>query len=101
MIAWVTIVGGMRSLTWTATAQFIVSAVGFAVPLIIVSVLFNNVPAPQLTYGEIFEPLKRSESVAGFSPTAPGELAAALPGAQPKPSVKPFLQAFGGVSQTD
>jgi cation/acetate symporter len=101
MVACVTIVGGIRSLTWTASAQFIVSAVGFAVPLIIVSVLFTNVPVPQLTYGEIFEPLKRSESVAGVSPTAPGELAAALPGAQPKPSVKPFLQAFGGVSQTD
>ena len=101
MIAWVTIVGGMRSLTWTATAQFIVSAVGFAVPLIIVTVLFTNVPAPQLTYGEMFEPLKRSESIVGISPTAPGELATALPAAQPKPSIKPFLQAFGAVSQTD
>src|SRR6476646_2189746 len=101
MIAWVTIVGGMRSLTWTATAQFIVSAVGFAVPLIIVTVLFTNVPAPQLTYGEMFEPLKRSESIAGISPTTPGELATALPAAQPKPSIKPFLQAFGAVSQTD
>ena len=101
MIAWVTIVGGMRSLTWTATAQFIVSAVGFAVPLTIVAVLFTNVPAPQLTYGEMFEPLKRSESIAGISPTTPGELATALPAAQPKPSIKPFLQAFGAVSQTD
>src|SRR6476619_2509670 len=101
MIAWVTIVGGMRSLTWTATAQFIVSAVGFAVPLIIVTVLFTNVPAPQLTYGEMFEPLKRSESIVGISPTAPGELATALPAAQPKPSIKPFLQAFGALSQTD
>ncbi|MGB0056600.1 MAG: hypothetical protein WBQ20_07545, partial [Methyloceanibacter sp.] len=101
MIAWVTIVGGMRSLTWTASAQFIVSAVGFAVPLIIVTVLFTNVPAPQLTYGEMFEPLKRSESIAGISPTTPGELATALPAAQPKPSIKPFLQAFGAVSQTD
>jgi cation/acetate symporter len=91
----------MRSLTWTASAQFIVSAVGFAVPLIIVSVLYTNLPAPQLTYGEMFEPLKRSEIVAGISPSAPGQLATALPSAQPKPSAKPFLQAFGAISQTD
>jgi cation/acetate symporter len=101
MITCVTIVGGMRSLTWTASAQFIVSAVGFAVPLIIVSVLYTNLPAPQLTYGEMFEPLKRSEIVAGISPSAPGQLATALPSAQPKPSAKPFLQAFGAISQTD
>ena len=91
----------MRSLTWSASAQFIVSAVGFAVPLIIVSVLLTNLPAPQLTYGEMFEPLKRSESVTGVSPSAPSELATALPREQPGPSAKPFLQAFGAVSQTD
>ena len=101
MITCVTIIGGMRSLTWTASAQFIVSAVGFAVPLIIVSVLYTNLPAPQLTYGEMFEPLKRSEIVAGISPSAPGQLPTALPFAQPKPSTKPFLQAFGAISQTD
>jgi cation/acetate symporter len=101
IIACVTIVGGMRSLTWSASAQFIVGAVGFAVPLIIVSVLLTNLPAPQLTYGELFEPLKRSEIVAGVSPSAPGELATALPHEQPRPSAKPFLQAFGAVSRTD
>jgi len=101
IIACVTIVGGMRSLTWSASAQFIVSAVGFAVPLIIVSVLLTNLPAPQLTYGEMFEPLKRSESVTGVSPSAPSEFATALPREQPEPSAKPFLQAFGAVSQTD
>jgi cation/acetate symporter len=101
IIACVTIVGGMRSLTWSASAQFIVSAVGFAVPLIIVSVLLTNLPAPQLTYGEMFEPLKRSESVTGVSPSAPSELATALPRERPGPSAKPFLQAFGAVSQTD
>src|SRR5262249_16918325 len=72
-----------------------------AVPLIVVSVLFTNLPAPQLTYGEMFESLKRAEIVAGVSPTAPGELAAALPASQPKASVKPFLQAFGAISQSD
>jgi cation/acetate symporter len=100
-IASITIVGGMRSLTWSASAQFIVSVLGFAVPLIIVAVLLTNLPAPQLTYGEMFEPLQRSETIAGVAPAAPGELATALPAEQPRPSVKPFLQAFGAISQTD
>ena len=96
-----TLVGGMRSLTWSASAEFIVGAVGFAVPLIIVSVLLTNLPVPQLSYGEMFAPLQRSEIVAGVSPLAPEPLAKALPAEQPKPSTKPFLQPFGAVSQTD
>jgi cation/acetate symporter len=62
IITFVTLIGGMRSLTWSATAQFIVAAIGLAVPLIIVSVLMTNLPAPQLTYGETFAPLTRSET---------------------------------------
>ena len=101
MIAAITIVGGMRSLTWSASAEFIVSAIGFAVPLIIVAVMLTNLPAPQLTYGEMFEPLQRSETIAGIAPSAPGELATALPTEQPRPSGKPFLQAFGAIDRTD
>ncbi|MGC2408883.1 MAG: VC_2705 family sodium/solute symporter [Methyloceanibacter sp.] len=101
IITFVTLVGGMRSLTWSASAEFIVGAVGFAVPLIIVSVLLTNLPAPQLTYGQMFAPLQRSESVAGISPSAPEQLATALPAEQPRPSIKPFLQPFGAISQTD
>jgi cation/acetate symporter len=101
IITFVTLIGGMRSLTWSSSAEFLIGAVGFAVPLIIVSVLLTNLPAPQLTYGEMFAPLQRSEIIAGVSPSVPGPLATALPAEQPKPSTKPFLQPFGAVSETD
>jgi cation/acetate symporter len=101
IISAVTIVGGMRSLTWSASAEFIVGALGVAVLLIIVAVIFTNLPAPQLTYGELFERLQRSETIAGVAPSAPGELAAALPGGEPRAIVKPFLQAFGAIGQTE
>lgn len=101
IITFITLVGGMRSLTWSASAEFIVGAAGFAVPLIIVSVLLTNLPAPQLTYGEIFAPLQRSEIVAGVSPSVPGPLATALPAEQPKPSTKHFLQPFGAIGEMD
>jgi cation/acetate symporter len=101
MIGAITILGGMRSLTWSASAEFIVCAIGFAVPLIIVAVMLTNLPAPQLTYGEMFEPLQRSETIAGVAPSTPGDLADALPAAPPRPSAKPFLQAFGSISRTE
>jgi cation/acetate symporter len=101
IITVITLVGGMRSLTWSASAAFIVGAIGFAAPLIIVSVLLTNLPAPQLSYGEMFAPLQRSEMVAGISPSTPGQLSAALPAEQPRPSTKPFLQPFGAVGQMD
>jgi cation/acetate symporter len=99
IITFVTLIGGMRSLTWSATAQFIVAAIGLAVPLIIVSVLMTNLPAPQLTDGEMFAPLTRSETVAGIAPSAPQ--ATVLPAEQLQPSTKPFLQPFGAISRID
>lgn len=101
IITFITLIGGMRSLTWSASAQFIMAAIGLAVPLIIVSVLLTNLPAPQLTYGEMFAPLQRSEIVAGVSPSAPQQLTTALPTEQLRPSSKPFLQSFGAISQID
>lgn len=101
IITFVTLVGGMRSLTWSASAEFIVGAVGLAVPLIVVSVMLTNLPAPQLTYGEAFAPLQRSEAIAGIAPSTPKQLTTALPAEQPRPSTKPFLQAFGAITRTD
>lgn len=101
VITFITIIGGMRSLTWSSTAEFIVAAVGLAVPLIVVSVMLTNLPTPQFTYGEIFAPLQRSEIVAGISPASPDANAAPFPGEEPVPSAKPFLQPFGAVGQTD
>jgi cation/acetate symporter len=101
IIGTIAIAGGMRALTWSGSAQFIVGAVGFAVPLIIVSVLLTNLPAPQLTYGETFLPLQKSEITAGLSPSQPEQLTTALPAAPPRASSKPFLQPFGSIAKPD
>lgn len=101
-ITTITFIGGMRSLTWSGSAQFIVGVVGFAVPLIVVSVLLTNLPAPQLTYGEILTPLQRSEVTAGLAPAPPEQQPdAVLPAEAPRASTKPFAQAFGAMSATD
>jgi len=99
LVAAIGILGGMRSLTWSGSAQFIVGAVGLAATLIVVSVLLTNLPAPQLTYGEMFGALQSAETAAGLSPVAPGVVTSALPHAAPMQVVKPFLQAFGAFNE--
>jgi cation/acetate symporter len=101
IIAGIAIAGGMRALTWCGSAEFVVSALGLAVPLIVVSIMLTNLPAPQLTYGETFAPLQKSEITAGLTPAQPEELATALPAAAARANTKPFLQPFGAIAMPD
>ena len=94
------ILGGMRSLTWSGSAEFIAGAIGLAVPLIVASVLLTNLPAPQFTYGEMLGSLQGAETAAGMSPVEPGATAQALPQAMPTQAAKPFLQSFGAVTES-
>jgi cation/acetate symporter len=101
LIAAIAILGGMRSLTWTGSAEFLVGAVGLVVVVTTVSILLTNLPAPQLTYGETFSALHNAEITAGVTPVQPGELATALPGTLPLPTTKPFLEPFGILAPMD
>lgn len=101
LVATVAILGGMRSLTWTGSAQFLVGAVGLTVVVTTISVLLTNLPAPQLTYSELFPSLLNAEISAGVTPINPSEVPSVLPGPAPSPSVKPFLQPFGILDSVD
>jgi len=94
------ILGGMRALTWSGSAEFIAGAIGLAVPLIVVSVVLTNLPAPQFTYGEMFGSLRGAETAAGMSPVEPGAIEPILPQIQPMPVTKPFLQSYGAISES-
>jgi cation/acetate symporter len=95
------ILGGMRSVTWTGSAEFIVGAVGLAVVVTTVSIVLTNIPAPQLTYGEMFSSLHNAEITAGLTPVEPDGLSVALPGSAPMAISKPFLESFGALSEVD
>ncbi|MGD9503000.1 MAG: cation acetate symporter [Methyloceanibacter sp.] len=95
LIAAIALLGGMRSITWSGSAEFLVGAVGLAAVVTVVSILLTNLPAPQLTYGELFENLQQAETETGAHPLSPDQAAPALPGPAPRPAVKPFLQPFG------
>jgi cation/acetate symporter len=44
--------GGMRAVTWTQVAQYIVLIVAYLIPVIILSAKKFGIPIPQLTYGQ-------------------------------------------------
>ena len=43
--------GGMRAVTWTQIAQYIVLIVAYLVPIVILSTKHYGIPIPELTYG--------------------------------------------------
>jgi cation/acetate symporter len=45
--------GGMRAVTWTQVAQYIVLIVAYLIPVVILSAQKFGIPIPQLTYGHV------------------------------------------------
>ena len=44
--------GGMRAVTWTQMAQYIVLIIAYLIPIVILSTQKYGIPIPQLTYGQ-------------------------------------------------
>ncbi|RFP81168.1 cation acetate symporter [Hydrogenophaga borbori] len=44
--------GGMRAVTWTQVAQYIILIIAYMIPVVWLSVKQTNVPVPQLIYGQ-------------------------------------------------
>ena len=47
--------GGMRAVTWTQVAQYIILIVAYLVPVVWLSTKVTGVPIPQLMYGDILQ----------------------------------------------
>ena len=93
--------GGMRSLTWTQCAQFIVVVLGITVPLIAISVLLTNLPLPQLSFGGILDDIGQLEVARGLTAHGAHSYSEVLPGPGPAPLVRPFTDLFGAVGAGD
>jgi cation/acetate symporter len=82
--------GGMKAVTWTQVAQYIVLIVAYLIPVIILSAKKYGIPIPQLTYGQALQEITNLENqmaakgVIASSKDAAGNLVAA------KPHIKPF-----------
>ena len=64
--------GGMRAVTWTQVAQYIILVVAYLIPVVWLSVKQTGVPVPQLVYGFQLEKVSAKEKELL---TDPGELA--------------------------
>jgi cation/acetate symporter len=53
--------GGMRAVTWTQVAQYIVLIIAYLIPAILMSVKVTGVPIPQLMYGFALERITELE----------------------------------------
>ena len=53
--------GGMRAVTWTQVAQYIVLIIAYLFPVVILSTQKFGIPMPQLTYGEVLQDITARE----------------------------------------
>ena len=53
--------GGMRAITWTQVAQYIILIVAYMIPVIMLSQKVTGIPVPQLTYGTVLAALGEKE----------------------------------------
>lgn len=58
--------GGMRAVTWTQVAQYIILIIAYLVPVIWLSAKTTGIPIPQLTYGEILSKISALEIQQGI-----------------------------------
>jgi cation/acetate symporter len=49
------VLGGMRSVTWTQVAQYIILIISYLVPVVYLSWTMFSIPIPELTYGQILQ----------------------------------------------
>ena len=55
--------GGMRAVTWTQVAQYIILIIAYLVPCIWIAVKHTSIPVPQLVYGPLLEKVTAREAV--------------------------------------
>ena len=59
--------GGMRAVTWTQVAQYIILIIAYLLPVIILSAQVTGVPIPQLMYGQVLQKIGALEQTLGIA----------------------------------
>ncbi|MFN3984492.1 MAG: VC_2705 family sodium/solute symporter [Rhodocyclaceae bacterium] len=54
--------GGMRAVTWTQVAQYVILIIAYLVPVVILSYKVTGVPVPQVMYGSVLSQLSEKET---------------------------------------
>ncbi|WP_374622381.1 sodium:solute symporter family protein [Devosia sp.] len=59
--------GGMRAVTWTQVAQYIVLIIAYLIPAIWMSTVKTGVPLPQIMYGQALQGISALEAAQGIA----------------------------------
>jgi len=54
--------GGMKAVTWTQVAQYVILIVAYLVPVTFLSLKFTGFPIPELAYGQALQNIQRLEA---------------------------------------
>jgi cation/acetate symporter len=66
--------GGMKAVTWTQVAQYIVLIVAYLIPVVIMSAKKFGLPLPQLTYGQAIQQISELENQFKSTGLAPANM---------------------------
>jgi cation/acetate symporter len=83
--------GGMRAVTWTQIAQYIVLIIAYLVPIVILSAQHFGWPIPQLTYGTAIQEIGAREAQMVQQNLAVLCTGTSCPAGSLKPHIEPFL----------
>jgi cation/acetate symporter len=61
--------GGMRAVTWTQVAQYVILIIAYLVPVVILSYKLTGIPIPQAVYGKVLQEITAREDVLLEAPT--------------------------------
>ncbi|ENO83205.1 SSS sodium solute transporter superfamily protein [Thauera sp. 27] len=53
--------GGMRAVTWTQVAQYVILIIAYLVPVVILSYKLTGIPIPQAVYGTVLQQISAQE----------------------------------------
>lgn len=59
--------GGMKAVTWTQVAQYIILIIAYLIPVIFLSVQLTGFPIPELSYGQALQNIQRLEAEQGIT----------------------------------
>src|SRR5262245_27063663 len=83
--------GGMRAVTWTQIAQYIVLIIAYLTPIVILSTRKFGIPIPELTYGQAIQDITAREGQMIKDGLAVLCTATSCPAGALKPHIEPFI----------
>ena len=60
--------GGMRAVTWTQVAQYIIIIIAYMIPVTWLAMKHTQIPVPQITYGSVLSKLSAKEKIFANNP---------------------------------